>query len=72
MIYSNSYMFQHKGVILRKSLQQRYIIFIQEIPLFINLRDNKRFSGFCQTQQYILFYLDDMFQSIDHHQAIFT
>ena len=38
------------------------------------LNDNKILSGFSQTQQCILiyFYLDDMFRSIDHHQAIFT
>ena len=42
--------------------------------VFIKLKDNKIFSGFSQTQPYIiLFYLDDdMFRSIDHYQAIFT
>ena len=35
--------------------------------------DNKIASGFIQTQQYIIvFYLDDMFRSLDHHQAVFT
>jgi len=42
--------------------------------VFIKLKGNKIFSGFSQTQQYIiLFYLDeDMFLSRDHFQAIFT
>ena len=42
--------------------------------MFIKLKDNQIFSGFSQTQQYIiLFYLDDdMFRSLDHNQAIFT
>jgi len=40
----------------------------------IKLKGNKIVSGFSETQQYILFYfyLDDMFHSIDHHQAIIT
>ena len=41
--------------------------------MFIKLKDNKTVSGVTQTQQYIiLFYLDDMFRSLDHHQVIFT
>jgi len=42
--------------------------------VFIELKDNKAFSGFSQTQQYIiLFYVeDDVFRSLDYHQAIFT
>ena len=42
--------------------------------MFIKLKDNKIVSGFPQTQQYIIIlYLDgDMFQSLVHHQAIFT
>jgi hypothetical protein len=47
---------------------------VEDVTLFIKLKDNKTVSGFSQTQQYfILFYLDvDMFRSLDYHQAIFT
>ena len=36
------------------------------------LKGNKIVSCFSPTQEYILFhfYLDDIFQSIDHHQVI--
>jgi len=42
--------------------------------VFIKLKDNKKVSGFSQTQQYcIVFYHDaDIFRSLDYHQAIFT
>ena len=36
---------------------------------FVGLND-KAVSGFSQTQH--IFYLDDMFQSIDYHQSIFA
>jgi hypothetical protein len=41
---------------------------------FNKLKDNKIFLCFSHTQQYIILsYLDDdMFQSLDHHQTIFT
>jgi len=42
--------------------------------VFGKLKGKKIFSGFSQTQQYIiLFYLDDdMFLSLDHFEANFT
>ena len=42
--------------------------------MFIKLKDNIIVSGFSQIQQYIiLFYLeDDVFRSLDFHQAIYT
>ena len=50
--------------------------FVEDIALsffFLKLKDNL-ISGFSQTQQYVVvFYLDDdMFRSLDHHQAIIT
>jgi hypothetical protein len=40
--------------------------------VFNKLKDNKIVSGFSQTQHYVilLYFDDDMFWSLDHHQAI--
>ena len=39
----------------------------------MKVKDNKRVFGFSQnTSMYFYFYLDDMFRSVDHHQAVFT
>jgi len=39
--------------------------------VFIKLQDKEIVSGFSK-QNNVFFYLDDMFRSINHHQAIFT
>jgi len=53
-----------------------YVVFFcrANSVVFIKLKDNKKVSGFSQTQQYfILFYHDAyMFRSLGYHQAIFT
>jgi hypothetical protein len=53
------------------------IFFLQRTSCFIiKLKENKTVSSFSQTQRYtfifILFYLDNTFWSIDHHQATLT
>jgi hypothetical protein len=51
----------------------RYAFAYSLFSLKIKTMDNKIVPVFIQTQQYIIvFYLDDdMFRSLDHHQAIF-
>jgi hypothetical protein len=54
-------------------LRHFYLISLQMVTnCVIELKGNKIVSGFSQTQQYefILFYLDNIFRLIDHHQAI--
>jgi hypothetical protein len=51
-------------------IYKHWIIFIENIPLCIKLRENKIVSGFSQHNVIFFFTLMTMFCSIDHHQAM--